>query len=229
MKKVIVGVFAHPDDESFGPAGTLILEHEQGTEIHLITLTAGESGANPDNVADLGSLRLEEWRKAGELIGATSMTHLGYKDGTLSNTSLVEITEQLEQLVRDKLDDDVSEVEFMSFELGGISGHIDHIVAARATCGVFYRMKPFDARFTRVRLFCITEECLSEPDVSWIFMDKGYPADECEHVDVTDLLEQRIKIIRTHVSQRGDGDNHIKRHYKTAAEGRQYDYFVIRD
>jgi len=228
MKKVLFAVFAHPDDEGFGPAGTLMKEAESGTEVHLVTLTAGEAGMNPDNHENLAEVRLKEWRKAGELIGATSMTHLGYKDGTLSNTSLVEITEQLEQLVRDKLDDDVTEVEFMSFELGGISGHIDHIVAARATCGVFYRMKPYDARFTRVRLFCITEERLSEPDVSWIFMDKGYAADECEHVDVTDLLERRIEIIRTHTSQRGDGDNHIKRHYKTAAEGRQFDYFVVR-
>lgn len=229
MKKVLLAIFAHPDDEGFGPAGTLMKEVESGTELHLVTLTAGEAGENPDNHENLAEVRLAEWRRAGELIGAASMTHLGYIDGALSNTSLIEITERLEQIVRERLDDTVTEVEFMSFELGGISGHIDHIVAARATCGVFYRMKPYDARFSRVRLFCITEERLSEPDVSWIFMDKGYPENDCERVDVTDLLEQRIEIIRTHISQRGDGDNHIKRHYKTAAEGRQYDYFLVRN
>lgn len=229
MKKVLFAIFAHPDDEGFGPAGTLMKEVESGTEVHLVTLTAGEAGENPDNYENLAEVRLAEWRKAGELIGATSMTHLGYKDGTLSNTSLVEITEQLEQLVRKSLDDSVSELELMSFELGGISGHIDHIVASRATCGVFYRMKPYDDRFTRLRLFCITEDRLARPDVSWIFMDKGYPSDDCERVDVTDLLERRIEVIKTHVSQRGDGDNHIKRHYKTASEGRQFDYFIVRD
>lgn len=229
MKKVLFAIFAHPDDEGFGPAGTLMKEVASGTEVHLITLTAGEAGENPDNHANLADVRLEEWRKAGALIGASSMTHMGYKDGTLSNTSLVEITEQLEHLVRERLDDTVSEVEFMSFELGGISGHIDHIVASRATCGVFYRMKPYDPRLTRIRLFCITEDRLAEPDVSWVFMDKGYPLGVCEQVDVTDLFEKRLEIIKAHASQRGDGENHIKRHYKTAAEGRQYDYFVIRE
>ena len=77
MKKVIFGIFAHPDDEAFGPAGTLIQEVQNGSELHLITITAGEAGSNPDNYDDLGQIRLEEWRRSGELIGATTMTHLG--------------------------------------------------------------------------------------------------------------------------------------------------------
>ena len=37
MKKIIFGIFAHPDDEAFGPSGTLLLETRSGTELHLIT------------------------------------------------------------------------------------------------------------------------------------------------------------------------------------------------
>ena len=44
MKRVIFGIFAHPDDEAFGPSGTLLMETKAGTELHLITLTLGEAG-----------------------------------------------------------------------------------------------------------------------------------------------------------------------------------------
>lgn len=228
MKKVLFAIFAHPDDEGFGPAGTLIKEAEAGTDVHLVTLTAGQEGANPDNHPNLAEVRLQEWRASGELIGATSMTHLGYEDGALSNTSLIEITEKLEQLVRQRIDDTIDEVEFMSFELGGISGHIDHIVAARAVCAVFYRMKPYDERFTRVRLFCLPESELPSPDVSWLFMDKGHPESEYECVDVSDLTDRRIGIIKAHHTQREDGEKHIERCHRAVSQGRCCDCFIVR-
>ncbi len=60
MNKIIVGIFAHPDDEAFGCSPTLIKEASEGSEIHLITLTAGENGCNPDGHNSLGDIRLEE-------------------------------------------------------------------------------------------------------------------------------------------------------------------------
>ena len=37
-------IFAHPDDESFGFAGTLAALHEAGVEVSLVTATRGEEG-----------------------------------------------------------------------------------------------------------------------------------------------------------------------------------------
>ena len=229
MKKVIVGVFAHPDDESFGPAGTLILEHEQGTEIHLITLTAGEAGANPDNVDDLGALRLKEWRKSGEIIGASSMTYLGYTDGQLNNDVMQEAADKIEEKLGEILADNaVKELQLMCFELGGLSGHIDHIVASRAACAVFYRLKPSDQRLTKIRLFCLPEEWQPDPDVSWIFMDKGYNTADLEAVDVSSCCDKRMQVIRAHHSQRLDGERFIQKCNDPAAEVAHFDYFVSR-
>ena len=229
MKKVIVGVFAHPDDESFGPAGTLILEHEQGTEIHLITLTSGEAGANPDNVADLGALRLEEWRISGKIIGASSMTHYGFGDGMLNNNDLCEISDKIEGKLHEILTDKtITELQIMSFELGGVSGHIDHIVASRAACAVFYRLKPADQRLTNIRLFCLTEERQPEPDVGWIFMDKGYKKTDLEAVDVRSSHQKRIDAIHAHHSQRGDAARLLEHCADPASDGACYDYFVVR-
>ena len=134
MHKLIFGIFAHPDDEAFGPSGTLLSEVRGGAELHLMTLTAGEKGANPDNLPRLSEVRLAEWRKAGALIGAHTMHHLGHTDGELDNVSMLRASEQIEQLVRDTLAShaDPVEVEFMSMDTSGITGHIDHIVASRA-------------------------------------------------------------------------------------------------
>ena len=44
MVNRILGVFAHPDDESFGPGGTLAKYASNNTMIKIVTLTRGEAG-----------------------------------------------------------------------------------------------------------------------------------------------------------------------------------------
>jgi LmbE family N-acetylglucosaminyl deacetylase len=41
MVKRLLAVLAHPDDESFGPGGTLALYAQDGVEVHLICATRG--------------------------------------------------------------------------------------------------------------------------------------------------------------------------------------------
>jgi LmbE family N-acetylglucosaminyl deacetylase len=214
MKKIIFGIFAHPDDEAFGPSGTLLLETRAGTELHLITLTAGEGGTNPDGYDKLGAVRLEEWRAAGKLIGATSMHHLGYHDGSLSNTSFLEAVRSIESLVRETIEQYDSEIsiEFMSLDLNGISGHIDHIVTSRAACFVFYSLKRSGLPVTRIRLACIPHEMLPFPNIDFVFMEAGRPPEEIDEIiDARIVLDEVKTIMRAHHSQRGDGEAHIRR------------------
>lgn len=226
MEKVIFGVFAHPDDEAFGPSGTLLLETAGGAELHLITLTAGEAGANPDGHVNLPDHRLKEWRKAGSLLGAASMSYLGYRDGSLCNTSMIKIADEIESIIRQRLDQPAGSVEIMSFELGGITGHVDHIVAARAACLVFYRMKPYDRRLKRLRLFCLPCSALPRPDTGWLFMDSGADDNMTEKIDVSSVNDRRIEVIKAHHSQREDGAKHLERCQDT--HRRQIDHFIVR-
>ncbi len=227
MKKVIIGIFAHPDDEAFGPSGTLMLEKDAGADIHLFTLTAGESGENPDGLQDLGQTRLGEWHAAGKLIGADSMHHMGYKDGTLSNLSLLEATEAVETKIRTLLKhcDSSAQIEFMCFDLNGISGHIDHIVASRLACLVFYRLKAVDPRLTRIRLFCAPEEAIPTMNVHWLYMEAGRRPDEVDEiVNATHLADRITEVIRCHHTQRGDGEGHIERRGSSLG----MNYFLIK-
>ena len=54
MKTVLFGIFAHPEDESFGPCGTLLKAIEAGFEVHLITLPVTEAGKIPTSSRTLG-------------------------------------------------------------------------------------------------------------------------------------------------------------------------------
>ena len=46
--RCLLAVFAHPDDESFRPGGTLALLARSGVRVHLLTATRGEAGACGD-------------------------------------------------------------------------------------------------------------------------------------------------------------------------------------
>jgi mycothiol S-conjugate amidase len=82
MSRRLLGVFAHPDDESFGPAGTLAVHSAAGVDVHIVTMTDGAAGAPaagfPDGDA-LAEVRREELRAAAKQLGAT-LHHLSYRD-----------------------------------------------------------------------------------------------------------------------------------------------------
>ena len=44
----LLAVFAHPDDETFRPGGTLALLARQGVRVQVLTATRGESGSCGD-------------------------------------------------------------------------------------------------------------------------------------------------------------------------------------
>lgn len=228
MKKIIFGIFAHPDDEAFGPSGTLLMETKAGTELHLVTLTLGDAGTNPDNHIDLGAIREQEWHTAGALLGATSMHSLGYKDGQLNNQTMIEVGNTITQLVTqtiESFDEDIK-IEFMTNDTNGISGHIDHIVAARATCWAFYQLQAADSRFTRIRLACIPKTLMPTMNTRWLYMEPGRTLEEIsETIDARQYYNDIVAIMRAHHTQRIDGEHHINE------RGRELgmNYFIVKD
>lgn len=227
MKKILFGIFAHPDDEAFGPCGTLLAEVKSGAELHLITLTYGGAGQNPDNVNNLTAVREQEWRTSGAEIGAKSLHGLGYADGHLDNIAMQTIDASLEPLVRDIIStyQEPIKVEFITFEPNGLTGHIDHIVAARTASFVFYRLKDAGLPLTRIRYYCNSEEKVPLHRTDWIYADKGYAKHDInEIIDARELRRDIIDVMRIHRTQRADYD------YYLALQGDQLglDHFIVR-
>lgn len=215
MGKIVFGIFAHPDDEAFLTAATLLREVQNGSELHLVCLTdgCGKHSMNPDNVPDLSKTRLDEWQAAGKLIGATEQHHLGYTDGQLNNDDHIEITEKIIDLVKDKVEKDSDkQVEFITMDTNGVTGHIDHIVAARSALLAFRKLKLEGLPMTRVRLACLSREDFPDINTSFTLREPGRPANEInETVDEREQYEKVCEIMRAHHSQRADADQWIEK------------------
>lgn len=214
MTKHIFGIFAHPDDEAFGPAGTLLMEAKSGTKLHLICLTGGEGGTNPDSHDDLGAVRLKEWHEAAALLGATSTHHLGYADGSLCNNNYHEVARRVEAVIDAVLDEhkDADSIELLCFDLNGITGHLDHILASRVACYVYYERQRGDARFKRLRLYCLPKDSYSDRNTDWLYMEAGRDADDIDEIiDAREYKDEILAIMKTHHSQRGDADSQINK------------------
>ena len=227
MKKILFGIFAHPDDEAFGPCGTLVKEVDEGTELHLITLTSGESGQNPDNVPDLGTVRDGEWRAAGSLIGATGMHNMQLRDGHLDNITMQSASETIMNLVEETIHSNPEpiEVDFMTFEPNGLTGHIDHIVAARAASFVFHRLKDKELPLGKIRYYCISEEKAPAHNTTWIYADKGYGAHEIDEIiDARSFHDKILAVMHAHHTQRTDCEHYLA----AAGESLGLDHFIVR-
>lgn len=89
----MLAVFAHPDDESFGPGGTLARYADNGVEVHVATATDGVAGSVAQGYEhtkqDLVNVRRQELESAAQILGV-QLHMLGYRDsgyiGDPSNT-----------------------------------------------------------------------------------------------------------------------------------------------
>ncbi len=134
----ILTVFAHPDDESFGPAGALAKYVQLGAELAGIWFTRGEAGETyldpPPTPAELAVLRTNDLQEAARIIGYGAVEVLDYPDSGLSGVP----EEELEGMVRQAIARHRPEM-ILTFGPGGISGHPDHITLSRVTTQAFHR------------------------------------------------------------------------------------------
>lgn len=148
-RPTLLAVFAHPDDESFGPGGTLARYAWSGAAVHLICATGGEEGTVDAELLQgyesVAALRRAELLRAAEALGLSSVTLLGYRDsgmaGSAANqhpTALInqpreQVVEQLVHLIRHFRPQVV-----ITFDPIGGYRHPDHIAIHEATVAAFH-------------------------------------------------------------------------------------------
>lgn len=145
---VLLAVFAHPDDESFGIGGTLAYYASQGANVHLICATRGEAGMVQEDLlkgfASIGDLRESELRCAASNLGLASVEFLDYRDSgmpgsadnqhpdALINAPIEEVAERVAIMIRR-----IRPQVVVTFDPIGGYKHPDHIHIHHATNKAF--------------------------------------------------------------------------------------------
>ncbi|MDP3047010.1 MAG: PIG-L family deacetylase [Chloroflexota bacterium] len=135
---------AHPDDESFGPGGTLAKYAREGAQVFLICATRGEAGgsdlADVGDCEDLACRREQELRCAVKVLGVTELFQLGYRDSGMAGSQTNQHPRSLFQANVDEVARRVADVivqtrpqVILTSDPYGGYGHPDHIAIHRAT------------------------------------------------------------------------------------------------
>ena len=89
-KRALLAVLAHPDDESFGPGGTLAKYAAEGVAVWLVCGTDGDAGTVDAEMlagyASTAQLRAAELCCAAQTLGLKGVDWLGYRDSGMAGS-----------------------------------------------------------------------------------------------------------------------------------------------
>ncbi len=216
-KKTAVCVFAHPDDEAFGPSGT-IHKLTKDYDVYILCATKGQAGqdSRSETSITLTHKRAQELRESAKILGVKKVYFLGFKDGTLSNNLYHKLASKIQKYI-EKLKPEI----VMTFEPHGISGHIDHIAVSLVTQFILRDIKGPKELW----LHCIKKGREEFRKDYFIYFPPGYTDSEINKtIDVSDVWDVKVKAMRAHESQKHDAENILK----VAAKFPKEEYFIVK-
>ena len=158
QQQTLLGVFAHPDDESFGPGGTLARYAAEGKRVHIVIATDGIAGSveDPKHLTShetLAQVRSTELSNAAVALGITSIWSLPYRDSGMRNTPenfhpQALLQQPVEVLTRE-LADYIRRLQpsvIVTHDPYGGYGHPDHIRLCETVTAAFHLVRSEQAR-----------------------------------------------------------------------------------
>ncbi len=134
----LLGVFAHPDDETFCAGGTFARYAGQGAEIMVVSATRGQAGQIRDAAAGtrrtIAAVREAELRLACERLGITKVRCLDHVDGTLADAGFPALVDEVAEVISEFGPDVV-----ITFGPDGGYGHPDHVTISAVTTAACQR------------------------------------------------------------------------------------------
>lgn len=184
-ERQVLVVLAHPDDETFGCAGTIALYTRAGVPVTCAIGTRGEMGRNMGNPffatrETLHQLRERELAAACAVLGVTDLRLLGCWDKTSEFLAPGVVADRILALL-EELRPTLVITHHPEF-----GGHPDHCAIGAATVAALGRL-PAPAR---PRLWCLIPPRLAE--------DHGLPL---ETLDVSAVVDIKEAAVRAHRSQ----------------------------
>ena len=190
----LLAVFAHPDDETFRPGGTLALLAQQGVRVHVLTFTHGEAGScgDPPLCApeELPAVRQRELQCACAALGIQPPRLLDYGDGHLQECDAETMVSRILSVVNE-----VKPQLLLSFGPDGLSGHPDHIAVGQWAAEAFRRAEAIAALYT----VAVPQSLAQKLDMRQIC---AVPDEAIAlTVDVSSVWEIKLTAMRCHATQ----------------------------
>lgn len=219
MKRRMLLLLAHPDDETFGPGGTIAKYASEGVDVYLATATKGQAGMVGDPpVTDrehLGEVRAAELLCAAGILGIRKVSFLGFEDGRLVHTPLERIVEKAVEQIRW-----VRPHVIVGFGPEGVSRHPDHMVMSQVALEAFEAAAD-PTRFSRqlgdgivpwapfkLYQFEIAQEILA----LWNVPLSGVPGGKITtFVDTSAYVEKKVEAFQCHRTQSKDSHRILSR------------------
>lgn len=120
----ILGVWAHPDDETFSMAGILAVASRNGQKIVCITATRGEAGVQDESrwpATELADIRTKEQEKALSILGVSNCHVLDYPDGGCHKVPVRTAVDRIASYIEHYQPNSI-----FTFGPDGLTGHTDH-------------------------------------------------------------------------------------------------------
>jgi LmbE family N-acetylglucosaminyl deacetylase len=188
-------VTAHPDDSEFGAAGIVAKFVREGCEVTYVIVTNGSKGSSDRSMTSerLIRIREDEQRNAARMLGVERVQFLGYEDGEVEETRDLrrDVSREIRRWRPDLV---ICQSPNRSYNLG--ASHRDH----RVVGGVV-----LDSVYPLARDHLAFPELL--PDYEPHKVREIYVM-QWENpqlvVDISDVMDIKIKALACHASQFGD-------------------------
>jgi LmbE family N-acetylglucosaminyl deacetylase len=221
MTRILAAVVAHPDDDTFGCAGTVAL-HADDPDFRfvLIHVTSGEAGRIADPALatreTLGAVREAEDRASWVALGRTPDRHefFRYPDHRVEEQPIAELVERIAAVLEAERPDVV-----ITFGPDGITGHPDHIATGNATTEAFHQVRERSSGegFRRLLHQAIPRSMLDEwnrrlvasgkepMDPTQLYQPRGVPDREVGVlIDCGPVVERKLRALEEHRTQAGE-------------------------
>jgi LmbE family N-acetylglucosaminyl deacetylase len=190
-------VFAHPDDAEFMCGGTVAAWAREGTEVHYCAVTDGSAGSNEPGVTreQMIPIREREQRAAARILGVSSVSFLGFRDGELEVT--LETRRAVTRVVRRVRPDVIVAPDPSRLWSGsGYVNHWDHKQAGTLALCAVMPDAPSRPQFAE-----LLDEGLEPFEVPNLWLSAEEPD---TYVDITKTLDLKLEALRAHASQGGE-------------------------
>ncbi|OGD94635.1 hypothetical protein A3C33_01165 [Candidatus Curtissbacteria bacterium RIFCSPHIGHO2_02_FULL_42_58] len=199
LPKIVLAVFAHPDDVDFGAAGSIAKWVKTGAKIYYLIATRGCKGSTDPkmNSEKLAKVRQKEQQAAARVLGVGKVYFLGHTDGELEPA--LQLKEEIVRFIREVRPDTVLTFDpLMRYSQSrGFVNHPDHIAIGEATLAAVYPLARDRLTFPAHQKAGLVPHKVREILLT-NFDEQNF------FVDITKTFEKKLAALKCHRSQYDD-------------------------